>query len=100
VRRRGVRPGVLERAETGAGLLDGIEDVEQVACGARQAVQARDNEHIARLEPVDRLSELGAVAARAGCVAAGVDRGAAAPTTFVSARTEMGTTAKAIRARS
>jgi hypothetical protein len=28
---RGVGPGVLERAEAGAGLLDGVEHVEQVA---------------------------------------------------------------------
>jgi hypothetical protein len=31
VRRRGIGPRVLERAKAGAGLLDGIEDVEQIA---------------------------------------------------------------------
>jgi hypothetical protein len=35
VRRGGVRPGVLERAEARAYLFDGFEDVEQITRGAR-----------------------------------------------------------------
>jgi hypothetical protein len=42
-----------------------IEDVEQIARGASQAVQARDHERVAGLEPVDHLPQLSAVAARA-----------------------------------
>src|ERR1700722_7707582 len=38
VRRRGVGPRVLDRAETGTGLSDGFEDVEQVPRGARQTI--------------------------------------------------------------
>jgi hypothetical protein len=45
--------------------LDGFEHVEQVARGARQAVEAGDDEHVAGLQPVDHLPQLGAVAPRA-----------------------------------
>jgi hypothetical protein len=43
VRRGGVRSCVLERAEANTRLLDGIEDVEELTGGARQAVEARDD---------------------------------------------------------
>jgi hypothetical protein len=34
MRRRRIGPGVLERAEARVGLLDGIEDVEEITGGA------------------------------------------------------------------
>jgi hypothetical protein len=40
MQRRGVGPYALERAEAGAGFVDGIDNVEHIAGGARQAVQA------------------------------------------------------------
>jgi hypothetical protein len=51
-------------AEAGASLFDGFEHVEQVARGARQAVQARDHQHVAGLEPVDQLNNALAVTYR------------------------------------
>jgi hypothetical protein len=40
VRRRGIRPGVLERAEAGTRPLDGFEHVQQIARRPGQAVKA------------------------------------------------------------
>src|SRR5262249_52783876 len=40
VRRGGIRPGVMKRTEAGTGLADRIDDVEQVAGRAREAVEA------------------------------------------------------------
>jgi hypothetical protein len=65
MRRRGVGPGALERPEAGASLFHVFENVEEVARGARQAVQASDDEHVVGLKPLNYLPQLGAVAARA-----------------------------------
>src|SRR5262245_44175190 len=46
VRRGGIRPGVMKRTEAGTGLADRIDDVEQVAGRAREAIEAGDDEHI------------------------------------------------------
>jgi hypothetical protein len=59
-----------------AGLLEGFEDVEQIARGSRQAIHAGDDEQVAGLKPLDHLTKLSAVATRAGGNL-GVDRGAA-----------------------
>jgi hypothetical protein len=50
MRRGGVGPGVGQRFEGGTSLADRIEDVEKVARGSRQAVEARHHHHIARLD--------------------------------------------------
>jgi hypothetical protein len=57
---RGVGPGVLDRAEDGTGLSDGLKDVEQVPRGVHQAVQAGDDEHVTWLK-LDDLAQLGAI---------------------------------------
>src|SRR5262249_9384409 len=48
--RRGVGPGILERAEASTALANLIEDVEQVARRTRQAIEPHDNEHVAILQ--------------------------------------------------
>src|SRR5262245_40728747 len=43
VRRGRIRPGVMKRTEAGTGLADRIDDVEQVAGRAREAIEAGDD---------------------------------------------------------
>ena len=52
VRRRGVRPCVAERAETGSGLRYRVEDVQEVAGRSRQPVEARDKQGVACVKGV------------------------------------------------
>src|SRR5436190_16279927 len=44
VRRRGVRPCIRQRTEASAALRDGVERVEQIACGSRQPIQPRHHQ--------------------------------------------------------
>src|SRR5215510_3058410 len=65
VRRGRIRPGVMKRTEVGTGLADCIDDVEQVAGRAREAIEAGDDEHIAGFQPANHLGQLGPVSLRA-----------------------------------
>src|SRR5262249_12314851 len=65
VRRGGIRPGVMKRTEASTGLADRIDDVEQVAGRAREAIEAGDDKHIAGFQPANHLRQLGPVSLRA-----------------------------------
>src|SRR5262249_51678704 len=65
MRRSCIGPGVLERTEASAGLTDCIEDVEQIACRARQPIEASDDQNITVLQPANRLCQLGPIGLRA-----------------------------------
>ena len=56
--RGGVGPGIGQGAEGGALLSDGAQDVQEVPRRARETVQARDQEHIPKLEMVEELLKL------------------------------------------
>src|SRR6516162_431690 len=61
VRARRVRPGVFEALEASAARSECCNDVEQVTGGTCQPVQSGDNQHIAALDLVEKLGQLGAV---------------------------------------
>ena len=61
----GVCPGVPERAEGGPALGDGAQGVEQVAGGARQASEPRDQHKVAWSESSKEPPQLLAITARA-----------------------------------
>src|SRR5262249_28219823 len=61
VGRGGVCPSVLQAAEASFPVANGGEHVEQVAGGACEPVQARDYQHITRLEPVNNFGQLSTV---------------------------------------
>lgn len=65
VRGGGIGPRVGERPEAGAAFGDLLEDVQQVAGRARQAVEACHHQHVAGGEAADRALEAGSVATRA-----------------------------------
>jgi hypothetical protein len=70
MRRGRVRPGIAQRAEAGATLVDLVENVEQVPRRARQAIEASDHQHVARFD----TCVVKAVAARcAGARSASLD---------------------------
>src|SRR5882724_13157923 len=79
VRCGGVGPRIRDRTKAGACLRNTIKNIEQVACRSRQAVKPRHHQHVAGLELLEQLLELGAVAPgaadllrkdlRAACVA-------------------------------
>jgi hypothetical protein len=48
--RRGVRPGISQRAEARALLSDGIQDVEKVTGRSGQAIEPRDHENVAPIQ--------------------------------------------------
>src|SRR5260370_32967021 len=56
-----VSPRVRKRLKRGAGLGDGVEDVEQVAGAAGQAIEASDDHGVALGERLDQLGKLGAI---------------------------------------
>ena len=58
VRRRCIRPCILQRAEACVGLGDGVENVQQIACRSCQSVKPRDHEHVAALDGADKLAQL------------------------------------------
>jgi hypothetical protein len=60
--RRGVCPSIGQRLQARARLADGIEDVQQIPGRTCQAVEPRHHQHIAGLQPLEQLSELGPVA--------------------------------------
>src|SRR5262249_57293297 len=53
MRRRGVRPGILERLEASAALADFVEHVEQIARRTRQPIEPHDHQHIGGPAPAD-----------------------------------------------
>src|SRR5215469_548735 len=73
--RRGVGPGVGHALEARASLADRVEDVQQIARRARQAIEPGDDQHIALLETLEDLRKLGAVGLRTAHLLA-VDLGA------------------------
>ena len=62
MRGAGIGPRVGERPEAGTVLGDLLENVEQVAGRARQAVEAGHYQHVAGDQAADRALEAGAVA--------------------------------------
>jgi len=67
VRRRGVRPCVAKRSESGSGLRYRIETVQEVARRAREAVKARHKQGIPFIKGFDcsrRLAPVGLGSAR------------------------------------
>jgi hypothetical protein len=62
----GVGPGVAQGAKARTALGDRVEQVKQVTCASRQPVEARDRQHIPRLQLVDDLEQLGALRLRPG----------------------------------
>jgi hypothetical protein len=58
MRRGGVRPRVCEGFERGARIPDGVQDVEQVARAARQAIQAGYHDVITPSERLEHLRKL------------------------------------------
>ena len=63
LRRRGVAPGVVQRSELGATLGKGMQDVEQIAGRACQAVEAGHDQQVVALQPLQDLGQLGPIAA-------------------------------------
>jgi len=57
----GVGPAIGQRLERGAGLADGMEDVEEIAGAARQAIEASDDHGVALAERLEQLCKLGAI---------------------------------------
>jgi hypothetical protein len=57
---------IVEHLEAGTGLADLVRNVEQVAGRARQAIELRDDHHVARLQRLYELGELGPIASRTG----------------------------------
>jgi hypothetical protein len=57
--RRGGVDVFRERPETAAALLDGLDDVEKIAQGPRQAVVLGDDNHIPRAHLVEEPIKLG-----------------------------------------
>ena len=76
MRRGAIGPSVRQGLEAGACLGDRIDDVEQVARRARQSIEPRHHQHVARAEAANHLGKLGAVTAGAADFL-GVDLGAA-----------------------
>jgi hypothetical protein len=66
VRRCRVERWIIQHLEAGTGLADLMRDVEQVAGRARQAIELRDDHHVARLQCLYELGELGPIASRTG----------------------------------
>jgi hypothetical protein len=62
----GVGPGLAQRAQPGPGLAQLLGDLEQVAGRARQAVEARDHDHVALARLVEQAGQLRPVALGAG----------------------------------
>ena len=61
-RRRRVGPRLGQAAQTGAGRLDALGNVQQVACAARQAVQPGDCHHVAGAQMIEHAGQLNPVA--------------------------------------
>jgi len=61
MRGRGVRPCLMKRTQTGSGLRDPVERVQEVARRSREAVKPRHQERVAFAESVDRTAQLRAV---------------------------------------
>jgi len=59
-----VRTCASQRLEPGASLGDRIEDVEQVARRARQAIEAGDDYHVAGVKLLQQLTEFGPIGLR------------------------------------
>ena len=76
MRRCGIRPGIAQRLEAGAGLGDRVEDIEQITCRAGQPIEPCHHEHVAVTEALEQLGKLGAVRLRARYLF-GIDLGAA-----------------------
>jgi hypothetical protein len=55
----------LQQREAGALAGDRREGVQKVARRSRQAIEARDREHVAGVEPGEDAAELGAIGLRA-----------------------------------
>jgi hypothetical protein len=65
-----VGPRLGQRFERGPGLLHVMHDVQQIARRARQAVNPRDQQHVALVESGEGLLELRPVGGRAADVLA------------------------------
>jgi hypothetical protein len=61
VRRCGVRPCVAKRADSGTGLRNRVDDVQEVAGGPRKPVEARDKQRVACIEGFDGARQLAPV---------------------------------------
>src|SRR5258708_3797596 len=64
---RRVGPGVAQRPKTGLPVRDGGENVEKVAGGPSEAVEARHHHHVVGSEPVERPTKLRAVGLGPAC---------------------------------
>ena len=56
--RHGVGPCLAERAEAGLAAADGRQRVQQVAGGARQPIEPRHHQHVARRGDGDDFAKL------------------------------------------
>ena len=65
MRRRRICPGILERSELGAGLGHAPQDCQEVERRTREAIEPRDDHHVARREHLEKLAELDPVGLRA-----------------------------------
>jgi len=53
----GIGPSIVQALEARIAIRDLLERVEQIPRRARQAIQSRDDKHVAGLEPTDCLGE-------------------------------------------
>ena len=67
-RRRRVGPRLGQRSQAGPSVADPLGNVEKIARRSGEAIKPRHRHHVAGLQMVQHLRQLGAAALRAGCL--------------------------------
>ena len=61
-------PRLGQRSQAGLGLADSLGNIEKIARRSGEAIEPRHRHHVAGLQMVQHLRQLGAAAMRAGCL--------------------------------